>query len=865
MSVLESFEQQATFFPGSIAVRLRGQCRTYRQLNEQSEQVANALRNAGVQTETLIGVFLDRSPEMLSGLLGIWKAGGAYLPLDPTLPSQRLAFMLEDCQIRYLLTQRSLQAILPENQAQVLFIEDILQSELPNQRWFTQEPPSSDRLAYVIYTSGSTGRPKGVEICHGGLANVVQALNTELALSSTDTVLAITTTAFDISNLEFFLPLTRGASTYIVEQECARDGARLMQVMEESDATVMLGTPTLWHLLLEAGWQGDPKLQIISGGEVLPLLLGRTLAQMSKAVWNHYGPSETTICASTEKVEADAEKITIGSPLQNVYFYVLDSTLQPVLLGDTGEIYIGGVGVGRGYIKRDDLNETCFLPDPLRPGARIYRTGDLGRELPDGRFEFAGRSDEQVKIRGFRIELKEIEEAIREYDGVHAVSVQAIEISFGDQRLVAYIQGLPAVDIARLKEFLRKRLPSYMVPSEYVEIDALPITPNGKVDRAALKAIRLEPSTASRMILQPRDEMETGLKLIWEKLLKINPISIHDNFFELGGHSFLAAKLFAEIERKLGKKVPLSMLIENPTIETLAQCIRDQESKRVWPGVITIHAEGKRPPLFVAHGLGGSLLIFRALAEKLGPDQPIYGLQMVPDMVDSKDRLSIPELASVYVSKIKAIRPSGPYHIAGHSMGGLIAYEIGSQLSQSGDEIGVLAFFDCDLHPSAIPSSPQPSVSLWETVKAGLHRSLSMFQRASGSDRNELIQRKLFYEKLRLQILMLKYFPQFGKIFPNFFGDEVYVALSTRQYNPQPYPGDAVAFIAADQPRANRNFGLGWSRVVLGSFELLKIAGTHQTIFTAPHVDLLAQELGRRLQLVNEVRAQRSRPALTGS
>jgi amino acid adenylation domain-containing protein len=863
MSVLEKFGQQANSFPDSIAVRSGAQRVAYGELNEQADRVAHALRIAGVKAETLVGVFLDRSANMLSGLLGIWKAGGAYVALDPTLPAQRLSFMLEDCDVRYLITQRALLASLPKHHAQVICVEDVLLDMPVTTSDFLNEPPSPDRLAYVIYTSGSTGKPKGVEICHGGLANVLDALANELSLSPTDIVLAMTTIAFDVSILQLFLPLIRGACTYIVAQECARDGARLIEVMRQSGATLMLGTPTLWNLLLEAGWQGDPNLQICSGGEILPLSLGRTLARMSRVVWNHYGPSEASICASTEQVRTDSKEITIGSPIANVHFHILDPNLQPVPRGNIGEIYISGIGVGRGYIKREDLNETCFLPDPAIPGGRIYKTGDLGRELPNGRFEFLGRVDEQVKIRGFRIELKEIEEAIREYNGVQAVSVQAIDISEGDRRLVAYVQSALTVETQLLKEHLRGKLPSYMIPSEYVAIDALPTTVNGKVDRAALRAIRPKAATETRTILRPRNEMEDGLRSIWEKMLQISPISMRDNFFELGGHSFLAAKMFAEIEKKLGKKIPLSMLIENPTIETLAACIREQETKQEWPGVITIQAAGKRPPLFIAHGLGGSLLLFRDLANMLGPDQPIYGLQLVPGIVDQKDKLSIPELASVYARQIKAIYPSGPYHVAGHSMGGLIAYEIVSQLSQAGEEIGLLALIDCDFR--SFSSATESSTSIWEAVKVGLQRSASMIQRASGTNRNELIQRKVFYEKLKLKIALLKHFSKIDRILPNLFEDEVYVALSTEEYDPQPYYGDAVAFIAADQPRTNRNFGSGWSEIIRGRFELLRIAGNHQSIFTPPYIDLLAQELTRRLQLIDESRTQKIRSVLTGS
>ncbi len=874
MSVLDRFEQQAASLPDSPAVRDKEKYLTYQELNERANRVAHALRKAGVKPDMVVGLFLNRTVDLISGLLGIWKAGAGYLPLDPDLPRQRLSFMVEDCEAYCLLTEKALLSSLPEHKGQVICIEDAFKSISKDANSLVREPVPPERLAYVIYTSGSTGKPKGAGLCHGGAVNNACEVRKQLELTSADVVLATATVAFDFSCLEFYPTLISGACLYIVERESARDGARLMEIMQNSNATVVMGTPTLWNLLLETGWKGNPNLKIIAAGEALPLTLGRTLARMTRSVWNHYGPTETTISVTAEKVEADAEIVTIGKPMANIRIHILDASRQPVPKGESGEIYIGGICVGRGYIKRDDLNKISFLPDPFdpTPGARIYKTGDLGRELPDGRIEYLGRKDEQVKIRGYRIELKEIEEAIREYRGVQAVSVQAMEVSSGDQRLVAFIQSEPPVEADRMKEFLRKTLPYYMVPSEYVAIKELPINANGKVDRAALKALRPTPVTESRTIVPPKNATEIALKECWEKVLKISPISTTDDFFELGGHSFIAAKLFTEVQKKLGTKIPLSMLIEHPTIEMLARCISEQKSTQEWPGIVTIRSAGKRTPLFIAHGLGGSLLLFLDLIEKLGPDQPVYGLQIAPGMVENKEQLSIPKLASIYVDQMRAVNPTGPYHLAGHSLGAIIAYEIATQLAQMGEEVGLLALFDWDLYTPfspeplvAIASMPDARPSFKDTVKFGLNRVATLVPRIFASGRNERIYRKYLYEKIRVQYLLLKHFPILGRSFPNLFGDDVYVALSTNHYDPQPFPGDAVVLMAADQIRPVRDFGSGWTQVVQGNCEVLQMPGTHQSMFKSPNVELLAQELRQRLRSYDKMQTERIRPALTGS
>jgi thioesterase domain-containing protein/acyl carrier protein len=567
---------------------------------------------------------------------------------------------------------------------------------------------------------------------------------------------------------------------------------------------------------------------------------------MSKAIWNHYGPTEATICATTELARADEGKVTIGRPLANVRVYVLDQDHQQVHSGEIGEMYIGGAGVGRGYLNRPTLSEACFLLDPFdpMPGARMYKTGDLGRVLRDGRLEFLGRIDGQVKIRGFRIELEEIEEIIQQYDDIQSAAVQAVERGADDYRLIAFVVSRTEKPLIGLKEFLRKRLPWYMVPSEFITVEALPLSPNGKIDRRALKDLHIKPAVVDQQsVEQPSDEVEATLKAIWEALLKVSPISISDNFFELGGHSLLAARMFAEIERKFHRNIPLSELVGNPTIRELAARIRHSVRDGDWPGLVTIQpGVSSLAPLFVVHGLGGSLFSFMALAAELGPDQPVYGLQRPPRIAAGKNRPTIRALASKYIEEIQAIDPVGPYHLAGHSSGGIIAFEMASQLRNSGREVRLLALLDCD-YP-AEPSVRNPSDGRLDT---GLRGARHLLRRCLEEGISVVLKRKFHHEKIKLRYRLLRLSPHTSSFHPRIFGMEAYLALSAKEYVPQPYGGDMVLFIAEESLEMQPRFGAGWARSVLGRLEMLEIPGTHQKILDLPHVTRLAREFQKRI------------------
>ncbi|MCP4687684.1 MAG: amino acid adenylation domain-containing protein, partial [Desulfobacterales bacterium] len=488
--VHELFEAWATKTPDSIAVVFREERLTYRELNSRANSAARLLRASGVGPGTLVGVFMERSLEMTAGLLGILKAGGAYVPLDPDFPRDRLAFMLEDAGTPILLSQAHLEEKLPAHEARVLFLEHDPEAgereDAPN----PDSGVSADDLAYVIYTSGSTGRPKGVRITHGALANFLRAMGRRPGLTENDRLLAVTTLSFDIAALELFLPLTKGARVVLASRETVMDGRRLAEKIDVSGATVMQATPAAWRLLMASGWRGAAGLKALCGGEAVSRELVDQLMERTASAWNMYGPTETTIWSSVHRFEGKGGKTPIGFPIDNTTFYVLDARLNPVPVGVTGELHIGGAGLARDYFNRPGLTAEKFIPDPFsgEEGARLYKTGDLVRYLPDGNIEFLGRVDHQVKIRGFRIELGEIEALLAKHPAIRDVVVAAREDGSGGKRLAAYFvpRGGGAPFSSELRAFLMEKLPDYMIPATFVKMASMPMTPNRKVDRGAL-------------------------------------------------------------------------------------------------------------------------------------------------------------------------------------------------------------------------------------------------------------------------------------------------------------------------------------------------------------------------------------------
>lgn len=573
--VLRAFREQVVRTPDAIAVVCRDQELTYRQLDERSERVAEHLHSLGVTSEVLVGICQERSIEMLVSLLGVIKAGGAYLPLEPSLPRERIEFMLQDASPTVVLTQEKFKNTLSAFNGNVVCIDahEPTRKRRSKARLPTSNHLQMSRLAYAIYTSGSTGKPKGVLISHRSLANTLSAMQRMPALSAEDTFLAVTSLSFDIATLELFLPLVVGARLIIATQEQSSDGRELARLLSGSGASVMQATPATWRMLVQADWDGDQQLKALCGGEALPPDLARELRRRCGSLWNLYGPTETTIWSSVARIEHDEGPVTIGGPIANTQFYVLDEQLQAVPIGVPGELYIGGLSVGRGYLNRPHLTAERFIPDPFgkEPGARLYKTGDRVRWRVDGHLEFHGRLDHQVKIRGFRIELGEVEAVLTEHPGIRESVAVAHADTSGEQRLVGYLvpQGT-APSASEVRDHLRTRLPDYMIPSAFVFLERLPLNPNGKVDRRALPAPDMNQMSQAATYVAPRGHREEVLAGIWAEVLGVGQVGVHDDFFELGGHSLLATKAVSRIRNAFNVDPPLISLFQAPTVARFA-------------------------------------------------------------------------------------------------------------------------------------------------------------------------------------------------------------------------------------------------------------------------------------------------------
>lgn len=593
------FQDQVQRTPDAVAVVFAEQQLTYRHLQTRADALARRLRQAGVGSNALVGLCVERSPEMLVGLLGILKAGAAYLPLDPGHPQKRLAFILQDAGATVLVTQSEVLAKLP------LHTPDQPASDAPPHEKSMGDSPlrivhlapqkvaqanegvpgqpdavQPDDLAYVIYTSGSTGTPKGVGIPHRAVVNLLASMAREPGMTAQDTLLAVTTLSFDIAGLELLLPLTTGGRVVIAPHEVAIDGWQLARLLRDSGATIMQATPATWRLLIESGWQGAPHLKILCGGEALPPALARELLPRCSCLWNMYGPTETTIWSTITQVRS-ADQITLGRPIANTEVYVLSTDLQAVPIGVAGELYIGGDGLAKGYWHRPDLTTQRFVPHPFRkqPGARLYKTGDIVAYAQDGQLRYLGRADQQVKIRGYRVELGEVETVISRHPAVREAVVMAREVIPGDKQLVGYlvVDTASSCSTTALRNALQEELPDYMVPSHFVVLDKLPLNPSGKIDRSALPA-----PEQSRLVLEEawvleplQTAVEKALADIWTEVLGVSQVGRNDNFFDLGGHSIAAVQTTFKMRQTFNVDVSLQTFLKTPVLSAQAQQLEE--------------------------------------------------------------------------------------------------------------------------------------------------------------------------------------------------------------------------------------------------------------------------------------------------
>ncbi len=852
------FAIQATQTPTAIAMVCDQQHLTYQQLNDRANQLAHHLRSLGVRPETLVGMCLDRSVEMIVTLLAILKAGGAYVPFDSNYPKERLTFMLEDTQVNILVTQQSLVQGLPPHTAQIVCLDTDRQTIA---QYPTTNPPNTtnpNNLAYINYTSGSTGRPKGVCVPHQGVVRLVK--NTNYArLTEEEVFLQLAPISFDAATLEIWGALLNGARLVVIPVKTP-SLTEIGQVIRQHQVSILWLTAGLFHLMVDECLADLRSVrQLLAGGDVLSATHVKKVLETYPdcTVINGYGPTENTTftcCYPMTSASQIGDTVPIGRPIANTQVYVLDNRQQPVPIGIPGELYTGGDGLARGYLNRPELTAERFVPNPLLNSTlqlppstianRLYKTGDLVRYRPDGTLEFLGRIDNQVKIRGFRIELGEVETVLAAHPHVQAVVVIARQDTPGDKRLVAYVVPQPrqVTDSETLLAFLRDKLPSYMVPAAIVLMDEFPLTPNGKVDRKALPAPE---SIRRQTFVAPRNQLELQLTKIWQQVLGTKAIGVTDNFFAIGGHSLLAVRLLVEVEKVFHKTLPLSTIFQTTTIEQMASALNQSDWQPPCPAMVVIQSGGQRTPLFGIHVLGRGLEFYRPFSIALHPEQPVYGLSVQIMDKNLAPPNEVKDLATYYIREMQIIQPEGPYLLSGVSFGGVVAYEMAQQLHQQGQRVALLALLDTypavEIDTRSIGQRTSQNLSLLRQARFDV-----LLTKAKMKAKNIAEKIEHNAQKRRLQRVIQK-----GGVVEDDVRLEAlyYTELNDKameNYTPQPYPGRVVLFRCTDIPADDYlDPEAEWAKLAMGGVETYKVPGDHLGMLRLPENAVV---LGKLLQ-----------------
>ncbi len=814
--VHELFEAQAERTPEAIALCMQGRALSYRELEVRANRLAHRLIEAGVGSETLVAISLERSPEMLIALLAVLKAGGAYVPLDASYPMDRLVHMLSDANPHLLVTQTSLVSRLPGITGKTFLLQPELLEEGREDRPELRTGP--DRAVYLIYTSGSTGRPKGVEVLHRNVSNFLGAMREAPGLTAADTLLSVTTLSFDIAVLELFLPLTVGARVVLASRAEASDGARLAALLASEQATVMQATPATWRMLLDAGWQGNRRLKALCGGEQLTRDLATALLERTGELWNLYGPTETTVWSMRSRVHPGEGPVPLGEPIENTSIHVADAGLQEVPTGVAGELLIGGSGVVRGYRNLPAVTAERFVQCELEPGVRLYRTGDLVRRRADGCIDYVGRSDQQVKIRGFRIELGEVETALRSHPSV----VDAVAIARGEdtaKRLAAYVVAAAGVrlEVAELQAWVRRALPEFMVPQWIVVLPAFPLTPNGKIDRKALPAPEVSSQAPIRHV-PPKNQVEAKIAEAVRQTLGLErAVGTDEDFFDIGGDSLRAVQLLGALDAEFDRRLPLSALLTDSTVAGLARAM-GTHALDTGSLLVPLQTGGSGAPLFCIHPMGGHVFCYSDLALALQGRRPVFGLRAQGIEGEAEPHEDIETMASYYIELIKTVQPRGPFALCGWSMGGMVALEMARQLRAGGLEVALIAAID-----TSWPTVARPVLDRIRRrgVVGLLNVPLERLQRYQDRKREATRQEPLAVVRRAAEIAAMSYAPQ---------GVTEHALLVRSR----------VELPSAEPDLAQ------WKRLV-ADLDTLVLAGSHWDVLKQPVVQTLADELNRRL------------------
>jgi surfactin family lipopeptide synthetase A len=910
LGVFDLFEAQAARTPDAMAVDDGRTPLTYAELKQHADRLARRLRSLGVEAETRVGVAAERTSEMVGALLAIWKAGAAYVPLDPRLPQQRLDFLIEDTGTSLVVAS----APLPLSRCDVVFVDPRCSDEnnAPQgdanraerafrlrepggepKRFDPSHPPApphchfavadngaieaengrehaGDRLAYILHTSGSTGVPKGVAVVGCAVVNMLASVRQITGFGPADRILGLTTLSFDISVVEMMLPLIVGGSIRLVSQDDALDGRRLRAIVEGSGVTFLQATPATWRMLIQTGWTGSRGLKAITGGEALSRDLADQLLDRAGTLWNMYGPTETTVYSTAVKIERD-KLITIGRPVGNTQAYVLDASRNLLPLGIPGELYLGGAGLARGYWNRPELTAERFVPNPLAedPAERIYRTGDVVRFRPDGGIELLGRCDQQVKLRGFRIELGEVEAVLSQHPAVSQAAAAICDDGTGDPRLIGYFvrsansangNGAEA-DSTALRNYLKSRLPDYMVPALLVELDTLPLTASGKLDRPSLRVPDVVVALPSPDSSTLDDALECELAAIWKRLLRVSQVGRNDNFFELGGHSLLAVQMLAQAERHFGSAPPLRTIFEQPTLAEVAATIRDKRTRAAVPRTRLCYDSpepglaSSKPPLIIAPSLFGHSNEWDTIFAATPADRSIFGLEVDGDEPYWSEAPSLEEMADRFCDSVWRSVPEGPFHLAGYSFGAWLAYAMACRFAELGRAPLSLILVDSQLRterrswrdrivrdlPSIVRNVPRwlinhfDAESLRETAGRLRRRLAVTSPNGRAAHSHAALAPTNGHKDAEIDAAIARASGTFDlEQLPGLYRHRMILSFRAQAaYQPRPFRGRLAYLQCAVRPLVHENLSDGgWRAVVTGPVETHRIPGSHSSAVT---------------------------------
>jgi amino acid adenylation domain-containing protein len=856
-TVIQLFEEQVLAHPNAVALRYEAADYTYQQLNERANQIAHCLNQRGVQQGAVVGLYVNRSMDMIAAVLGIYKSGAALLTLDPDHPTQRIASLTEKAGVVCVVTETDLTSALP-NQLPTLLLSDTIDANHHN----PAHQLSTDATSFILYTSGSTGEPKGVMLTHKGLTNVILGLQKTIGFTNVDKLLFVTTIIFDLAQADIFLPLVSGGELVLTSKEASKDGFKLLELIKQHGITYLEATPVTYKFMLATGWTEKLNMQLTCCGEPLSVDLATALKARCNKLYNMYGPTECTIYATASVIEQPELGISIGYPFPNTQVYILDQDQMILPPGFVGELYIAGDGVAKGYLNDAALTKAKFLPNPFSSDANatMYRSGDLAKINPDGSIAFFGRKDSQVKIRGLRIEMGEIEYHLRQLPGVKdAVVIVRDDIGYDQQSIVAYIVGddqlaepLNTLVVHQWRDQLGAVLPNYYIPNFFVSLKALPLTSSGKLNRNQLPKPDLNtlPIHDAPEALTP---LQTQLTSIWKELLGLTFIGAHDDFFELGGHSLIAIQVMTRIKKETGIQIPISALFQYPTIQSLSRLI-ETNAQQNFSCLVPIKPSGTKPPLFLIHGDGLNVLVFKSFSKYISADQPVWGIQSKGLDGQSLPDNTIEAIAKDYLKEILILFPDGPYNFAGYSFGGLVAYELAKQLKAMGKQVNFVGILDTNI------SNEQFYLAGMDRLPQKLKRQLlklAFIGKSFVRDPKATIAYQQFIIQRKTSELLVKFGIKQATLEEQNLSHEGMILQNLthayKHYNMQSQDLLIDLFRCKTRPYfVNDQVYLGWKKFAEKGVIITEVPGDHETFLYSPNDVVFAKAIESVMQLRNQ-------------